>query len=844
MLNSVIRPFTARWHGWMTEDVRDLDASGKPSLKFRDERVRRMFRGELIELQGKLKFYVQMLKSLKSAVDGKDTAEDILDAEDFKQLKNDESLVLSADLGTPVEAGIGNKIKIAGTVTGASIFNKERETIAKRRTNLVIRHANDADDKLHNACGLALSGGGVRSATFCLGVVQVLQKKDLLLNFDYLSTVSGGGYLGAFLSCALGTEVPDYQESGRERAKDTFQRIGERTESLLLRHLRNNSKYLLNGSLLAKLQVVGLMVSGFFWNLLMVLPIPLVAALLVFVLQETLWGKPLGRLGDGAPLPPLLECWHGVALVALAGLLAILWILLLPIQRLTHGMAPETCGGKLRFGMETFVVWLGFITVAVGAFYLLPAMIHGYAWLAENLGSWYPTWLMKSSLGDIASLSTGGALSIALGFLAIWITPRLPMLRALALKLFILSGPLLMLLVFLIVCYRLGMGTGHADWTLEQVGIATILFALWCWLFVNINTLALHRYYRSKLCECYLTRRKSGDGTERIESLQQVKLSALNYDHAAPYHLTNMTLNVPTSSNKDLRGRASDFFIASKHFIGSPLTGYQATGEMEKVDPHFDLGTSMAISGAAVSTSMGWKSLPQFRFLMSLFNVRLGYWLRKPGTKGLPKLIEGAGPWYFLRETFGRMDETCRYVNLSDGGHIENLAVYELLRRKCKFIVCVDAGQEPGMECSDLIRLERYATIDLDITMHYDIGDLVLQSNGLSRSHAILVKIEYDASTEDSQLGWMLYLKLAVTGVEPVFVGDYRRENPAFPHQTTGDQFFDEAQFEAYRALGACAMEGMFRNEITGNGTPATIESWFQSVANNLLPDNDASFKQ
>jgi hypothetical protein len=183
-------------------------------------------------------------------------------------------------------------------------------------------------------------------------------------------------------------------------------------------------------------------------------------------------------------------------------------------------------------------------------------------------------------------------------------------------------------------------------------------------------------------------------------------------------------------------------------------------------------------------------------------------------------------------------------LNLSDGGHIENLAVYELLRRKCKFIVCVDGGQEAGMECADLIRLERYATIDLDIAMHYDLSDLTSQSNGLSRAHAILVKIEYDASMPTKQLGWMLYLKLAVTGVEPVFLRDYRRENPAFPHQTTGDQFFDEAQFEAYRTLGVCAMEGMFRTEIVGDAIPASIEAWFQCLASNLLADNDTAFRQ
>ena len=844
MLNSVARPFTARWHGWMTEDARDLDASGKPSLKFPDERVRRMFRAELIELQGKLQPYVGMLITMKSSADGKDSAEDILAPIDLAQLKKDESSVLLADLGPPIIAGIGNEIAFAGKLSGASIFAEERKTIAKRRTSLKISHAEDVDYKLYNASGLALSGGGIRSATFCLGIVQVLQRKGLLLNFDYLSTVSGGGYLGAFLSCSLGTEISNYDETGRKRAEETFQRDGEQTESLLLRHLRNNSKYLLNGGLLAKLRFVGVMVSGFLWNLIMVLPIPLIAAMLVFVLQENLWGKPLNSLGDASPFPPLLAGWHGIALVSLAGVLVLLWLLLPPIQRLTHGMPQESCGWKLRSGMETLAVWLGFTTVGVSALYLLPALIHGYAWLADNSRHWNPTWLKDSRFGDIATLSTGGALSAVLGLLGVWITPRLPMLRTMAIKLFILSGPLLLLLVFLVVCFRLGMGTDQADWTLTQVGGVTAGLILWGWLFVNINTLAPHRYYRSKLCECYLTRRKAGEGSGRIESLQQVKLSALNHDDAAPYHLINMTLNTPTSSNEDLRGRASDFFVASKHFIGSPLTGYQATAEMENVDPHFDLGTAMAVSGAAASTSMGWKSMPQFRFLMSLFNIRLGFWLRKPGTTGLPKLFEGAGPWYFFRETFGRMDETCRYVNLSDGGHIENLAVYELLRRKCKFIVCVDAGQELGMECGDLIRLERYATIDLDIAMHYEVGDLVPQRNGLSRAHAILVKIEYDASTLDRQLGWMLYLKLAVTGVEPVFVRDYRRENPAFPHQTTGDQFFEEEQFEAYRALGACAMDGMFRKEITGNGEPAGIESWFQSLANNLLRDNDSCFKQ
>ena len=256
----------------------------------------------------------------------------------------------------------------------------------------------------------------------------------------------------------------------------------------------------------------------------------------------------------------------------------------------------------------------------------------------------------------------------------------------------------------------------------------------------------------------------------------------------------------------------------------------------------------MAVSGAAASTSMGWKSLPQFRFLMTLFNVRLGYWFKKAEHKG--KWFAQPAAWYFFREMLGWFDEKNWFLNLSDGGHIENLAAYELLRRRCKFIVCVDGGAEPGMECADLTRLQRYAEIDLGITLHYDLSDLRLQSNGFTKAHALLVKIEYPAPKENPEasaserLGWMLYLKLAMTGVEPVYVQDYKRTHPAFPHQTTADQLFDEMQFEAYRKLGECAMEEMFRSELVGEGTPPDVKTWFQSLATNLLPDNDDALKR
>ena len=212
------------------------------------------------------------------------------------------------------------------------------------------------------------------------------------------------------------------------------------------------------------------------------------------------------------------------------------------------------------------------------------------------------------------------------------------------------------------------------------------------------------------------------------------------------------------------------------------------------------------------------------------------------------------GPSYLFREMFAKgMDEEQNYLNLSDGAHIENLAAYELLRRRCKFILCVDGGQEADMHCTDLLRLERLASIDLGIRLHYDLADLTLLPSGHTRAYGILVKIDYNPpdshqerrqrTPDTAEWGWMLYLKLATTGTETGFVMDYQRQNPDFPHQSTGDQIYDEAQFEAYRTLGECAAETMFRDELVKGEDVSTVPNWFQTLASALLPDNDEAFR-
>jgi hypothetical protein len=556
----------------------------------------------------------------------------------------------------------------------------------------------------------------------------------------------------------------------------------------------------------------------------------------------------------------------GMALGGVISVWAIFWLFMPLCRRVAQGAPWNSTSARVRSLVEgAALIAFALLLILLGLF-VAPYAVYLYETVRDSLACWMST-VLKIKVPEYVTTALSGLATFLLGGLA----------RAkgkngfnwAGLLLFFLT-PAFFLISFFVFASHLGAG-GLGDWQIPWAAGLTAFLTLWVWVFLDVNTFAPHQFYRDRLCECYLavkgrTQRpwfarlmdfcfRGGQITQTMKedsvgTLKRLPLSELGNNAAAPYHLINATLNAAASKHPSLRGRDGDFFLFSKHFCGSPLSGYVETKTLEAADPHVDLGTAMAISGAAASTAMGdIKSAKQFRFLMTLFNVRLGYWLRRPGLK----VGKGPGTSYFLRELFGAVHERGDYVNISDGGHIENLAAYELLRRRCKFIVCIDAGMEPGMECADLMRLQRYAAIDFGIDMQFDPADLTILPTSYSRAYAILVKIDYAPGQRAAApapglappppvLGWMLYVKLAITGTEPRYVLDYRREHPEFPHQTTAQQVYDEAQFEAYRALGECAAASLFRDELTGGKQPATVRDWFQILANNFLPDNDSAF--
>jgi hypothetical protein len=195
------------------------------------------------------------------------------------------------------------------------------------------------------------------------------------------------------------------------------------------------------------------------------------------------------------------------------------------------------------------------------------------------------------------------------------------------------------------------------DDSTDWVFLGAILILLGYWLIVDVNVTAAHRFYRDRLTKAYLFR-ISGSGA--VEHNDKQKLSDLNPEgSAAPYHLINVVLNLQGAKMPSLRGRLSDFFIFSKCFTGSTRTGFLETQRMERYDGDLDLGTAMAISGAAASPNMGVTTVKPLVFIMTLLNIRLGYWLPNPRIARDPSwltrigLRRGPGPKYVLKEAIG-----------------------------------------------------------------------------------------------------------------------------------------------------------------------------------------------
>jgi hypothetical protein len=395
---------------------------------------------------------------------------------------------------------------------------------------------------------------------------------------------------------------------------------------------------------------------------------------------------------------------------------------------------------------------------------------------------------------------------------------------------------------------------------LEILGVACFLGIWFSWFF-EINIFGLSHFYRNRLVRCYLGATRWVPGLRKpqpftgFDGADDFALSRLRngvdfeskpprpLEFRGPFPILNCSLNLGGSSDLALQTRHSASFSLTPLRCGADRrrVGYAPTptkGGQAPFAGGVRLGQAVAISGAAASPNMGYNTSPLVAFLLTMFNVRLGWWFPNPGRSRWNSRGLRSSLWYLLEELFAMADETSAFVNVSDGGHFENLGIYELVRRRCKVIIASDAECDDQLQFGSLGNLVRICDTDFGAKIDLDVSSIHKQTNGYSLAHCTVGKITYS----NGSLGWLIYLKATVSGDEDVAVTQYRSIHPTFPHESTADQFFSEDQFESYRRLGQHVVRHALRDTRPG-GHPVDIAEKLYDVWASTSFANDVFIK-
>jgi len=400
--------------------------------------------------------------------------------------------------------------------------------------------------------------------------------------------------------------------------------------------------------------------------------------------------------------------------------------------------------------------------------------------------------------------------------------------KRLGTKMFLLLlAPLTVVLILAVLARANAAIIHHASWfEVSEFIVGMALFSVLMSFFININKFSLHSMYRNRLIRAYLGASREEKrtpnpftGFDEDDNLEMSELAPKGGPIQKPMPVVNIALNLVHGDKLSWQQRKAESFTVSPLYCGSFANspGYRRSSEYGRnpaVDQAITIGTALAISGAAASPNMGYHSSPAVTFLLTLFDVRLGWWLGNPGKAGnqtynrsCPEFAVGP----LLAEAFGLTDEHKRYVYLSDGGHFENLGLYEMVLRRCHYILVSDAGCDEKMEFQDLGNAIRKIRIDLGIDITIKLDRLKpLQQNGRCSGHYAVGTIHYNRVDHGASDGILIYLKPSLTGNEPIDVLEYGAHHHQFPHEPTSDQFFDESQFESYRRLGEHIVDQVF----------------------------------
>ena len=638
--------------------------------------------------------------------------------------------------------------------------------------------------------GLAFSGGGIRSAVFNLGVLQALEASGILRGVDYLSSVSGGGYIAScytWLRAALPKSTANVFEAKLSGRSDR-----------VLDWLRSHGKYLISHRGFSIWTLIASVLAASFINVLVLAP-PILFAVYSLTLAwlPIAWPAWLALPGSHVPQQHhgfLLLLAIGTVCLALFPLVAVAFAFVAGIPHLSTVRHID----RLRVLMGRLIIY-GLALLALG---LIP-VVAALGEMAQHFFSSSKAHLLGEHFSYLAPILSGLGSMLLDKVRGGKGSGRLAMI-----------GLSLLVYGLLILAYHLVTDAAVLD---APTFLALVVFSVLLAYVCDINRVSIHAYYRARLSDAFLPQIEGASGGDP----GNFDLSQITPEHGAPLPLINTTLNTSSSDDERLRSRQGANFFFSPVYSGSQPTGYRRITDY--AGGSLSLSTAFTISGAAVDPDMYVTSARAVSFLMALFNARLGFWARNPdcGYRRNAML-----PWWWIfigREMLGvGLDEKRRHVHLSDGGGFENLALYELIRRHARYLIVCDAGADPDTTLSDLGRaIER---VRVDFGAHIDLAaDRMYRERAdmLAQRPYVLGHVRY----ADGSRGDILYLRPVLCNALTADIYAYWRANPSFPNESTAQQFFAEPQFEAYRALGQQIVM-----RILGDNAPENVAAWFAQL--------------
>ena len=761
---------------------------------------------------------------------------------------------------------------------------------------------------------ICCSGGGIRSAAYCLGALQSLDSGGLLGTAKWIVGVSGGSYIASSRALVAHDLPPG--------AVPHAYAPGTAEE----RNFRDNTRYIAPNGATVLVGALSLLLGAIVTFIIVAAPVYAFTHAWGWLLR---WQGVLVPSGSRTMTAAATATAWWLPTVIAAGITLVLfafwWLTLEPPLRRTTGSRwwawlkpndPDRSANR-----ATVVSWAALLTVGLAlAMLAAPPLI---SWLTRSTGSFgtvaralgfgvRPAWSVATVVGLIAAVAaiakfcqagiakwnalSGQANSAAAGQASLltkvagWLRQQL--LPWLASAVIVLGGAVLALLWI-----SDGARSGFTAGQLLQV-LAALAVMAFGRVAVNVNRMSLHDVYRWRLANAFAVTRRAAQERNPLRARRlfaeatAARLSELRDDRGCagePSLVICGTANI--NADREEPPGSGGFCVSfdPEHVTLRRETCAEGEADAQALTSDYEalvgqrrstLFDISAISGAAVSPLMGSATRQAYRILLTATNIRLGVWLPHPAlvrearkriddqAKGIPRQPDRAWTrrplllllwylsphplwdpkaelnadrearlwahvldlrlrgkltgelWYRLlqptvgllwSEAVGQLSYRATWMYMTDGGHYDNLGLVEALRRGARHIVVLDASGDRADTWFTLGGSIALARSDAGVSVTLDPTTMTKGGTGLKPGQVVhpwaygtFSRASGSPGLPDEGDIWVC--KLGWWTEAPWDVLAYAQDHSTYPCDSTLEQLYDAAEFEAYHELGEAAV--------------------------------------